>query len=507
MTSHPRVAHDPRWWVTAGVMLALFLSAMEATAVFTAMPQVVASLGGLSLYPWLFSAYLISQTSTMFLWGKLSDVLGRRAIYLTGIALFLVGSALSGAAGSMLQLIIFRGIQGLGAGCLLPLGMTVIGEIYTLRERGRMQGYFSGVWGFASIVGPFIGGLLTDLVSWRWVFYINLPFGIMAMFLLWRYLSPHRPFAGVAIDYAGVVALWFALTSLVLVILLWGGKYGHGDDLIFRLAFLAALLFSAIFVWQQKRSPSPFVPLELYRDRLFGFASLNALLSGAAVFGSLLFVPLYLQMVLKWTATQAGSVMMPFMLSWVLFSIIGGWNFLRFGVRRLIIAGGALIAAGFLLIYWVTGAPHLVAILILGLTLAGAGMGFSVAPATIAVQNYFPREKMGTVTSLLQFSRSVGGLVGSALLGTAMLLKLEQLYELEGSRLPISLPELMQIVREVSRKVPEIPAQIDSQVRSLLGSSIHWTFLVAAAIAFAAFLVTFAVPNPRYPGEDLSRHS
>jgi EmrB/QacA subfamily drug resistance transporter len=488
-------------------MLALFLSAMEATAVFTAMPRVVASLGGLTLYPWVFSAYLISQTSTMFLWGKVSDILGRRSIYLAGIALFLAGSALSGGAGTMLQLIIFRGIQGLGAGCLLPLGMTVIGEIYSLQERGRMQGYFSGAWGLASVVGPFIGGLLTDLASWRWVFYINLPFGLMAMYLLWKYLPGARSPVNARIDHTGAASLWLALTCLVLFILLWGEKHGQGDDLVFRLSLLASLVFAGVFVWQQLRSVSPFVPLELFRDRLFGFASLNAFLSGMAVFGSLLFVPLYLQMVLKWTATGAGGIMMPFMLSWVACSIIGGWNFLRFGVRRLIIAGGALIAAGFLLIFWVTGAPHFIGVLILGLTLAGAGMGFSVAPVTIAVQNYFPREKMGTVTSLLQFSRSVGGLVGAALLGTAMLLKLEHLYKLEGSRLPISLAQLMNIIRDFSRKVPDIPAQMDAEVRFLLGSSIHWTFLVAAAIAVAAFAVTFALPNPRYPAEDLSRRS
>jgi len=485
-------------------MLALFLSAMEATAVFTAMPRVVTSLGGLSLYPWVFSAYLISQTSTMFLWGKISDVLGRRSIYLAGIAIFLFGSALSGSATTMLQLIVFRGIQGLGAGCLLPLGMTVIGEIYSLQERGRMQGYFSGTWGLASIIGPFVGGLLTDLVSWRWVFYINLPFGLMAMFLLWKYLGSVPRESTARIDYAGAVALWLSLTSLVLFILLWGEKHGQGDDLIFRLAVVATLVFTSVFVWQQKNSPHPFVPLELFRDRLFGFASLNAFLAGMAVFGSLLFVPLYLQMVLKWSATGAGAIMMPFMLSWVTFSIIGGWNFLRFGVRRLIIAGGALIAVGFLIIYWVTGAPHSIGLLIFGLTLSGAGMGFSVAPVTIAVQNYFPRQRMGTVTSLLQFSRSVGGLVGAALLGTVMLLKLEHLYKLESSRLPISLNQLMNLIRDFSRKVPDIPAQVDAQVRFLLGSSIHWTFLVSAAIAVVAFVVSFALPNPRYPGEDLS---
>src|ERR671916_429764 len=207
-----------RWAVTAGVMTGMFLAALEATVVGTAMPTVIASLGGLSHYSWVFSAYLITSTVTLPVWGKLSDLYGRRLFYQLGIAVFLVGSVLSGVSTSMTQLIVFRAIQGLGAGALIPLGMTIIGDIYTLEERARMQALFSGVWGLSSVIGPVVGGFITDQLSWRWVFYINLPVGLAAALIIGLALKEPKRHERPAIDYAGAATLMIAITLLMLAL-------------------------------------------------------------------------------------------------------------------------------------------------------------------------------------------------------------------------------------------------------------------------------------------------
>ena len=380
----------------AGVMLSIFLAAMESTVVATAMPRVVASLGGLEIYSWVFSGFLLTSTVTMPLWGRLSDLYGRRPVFLGGLALFLAGSALSGAARDMTQLIVFRMLQGLGAGALMPIGMTVVGELFGLERRARMQGYISGVWGVASLLGPLIGGLLTDHVSWRWVFYINLPFGAIAIALLARSLDatpgPRRP----VIDYAGL-GLFTAGVAALLVGVLQAGRVGAwtGADVLTPL-LIAALALPA-FLAVERRVAEPIVPLRLFGHRMVLAGATTGFLAGMAMFGAISFVPLFLQAVSGMSATASGSVLIPFVLGWVVMSVTSARLVLRVGYRSVVVAGMVCLTLAFVLLSrW---SPALTTVVAMRDALVGGvGMGLTMVPMLIAVQSAVPRSDLGAYT-------------------------------------------------------------------------------------------------------------
>ncbi|HEY7519019.1 MAG TPA: MDR family MFS transporter [Methylomirabilota bacterium] len=404
-----------------GVMLSVFLAAMESTVVATAMPTVVQSLGGVHIYSWVFSGFLLSSTVTMPLWGRLSDLLGRRPIYLTGLAIFLAGSALAGAAQTMQQLIAFRMLQGLGAGSLMTLGMTIVGELFGLEQRARKQGYVSGVWGVASLLGPLLGGLLTDHVSWRWVFYVNLPFGAVAMLLLYGALPegqrrPHRlDYTGVALFSVGVSALLFGIME--------AGRVGHWTGLDVLLPLVVAVATLTAFATVERRATEPIVPLRLFRYRMVTAAAVNGLLSGMAMFGAISFVPLFLQHVSGLSATAAGFVLTPFVLGWVAMSIISARLALRVGYRVLVVSGMACLAVAFLfLARW--GPALTQAVAMRDALVGGIGMGLTFVPMLIAVQSAVPRADLGVATSMTQFCRTIGGAVGLSVMGAVMIRRL-----------------------------------------------------------------------------------
>ena len=406
-------------WVFVGIMLSIFLAAIESTVVATAMPTVVTSLGGIRIYSWVFSGFLLTQTVTMPLWGRFSDLYGRRPIYLVGLATFLAGSALSGASQNMVQLILFRMVQGLGAGALMTLGYTIIGELYGLERRARMQGYISSVWGLASLMGPWAGGVLTDHVSWRWVFYINLPFGAVAMALIAAALTgAAKPARRPVVDGVGVGLFAAGVSALLLGIVEAGrvGSWSRPD--VVGLLVLGVLVLVA-FVVVEQRAVEPIVPLRLFKNRMVLAAVVTRFLAGMAMFGALSFVPLFLQSVTGASATGAGLVLTPFVLGWVVMSVLSARLVLRVGYRTVVVAGMASLTVAFLLFgRWsvtLTSGSAMFDVL-----LAGIGMGMVVVPMLIAVQSVVARIDLGAATSLTQFFMSIGGALGLSLMGAVM---------------------------------------------------------------------------------------
>lgn len=389
-------------------MLGMFLAALEATVVSTAMPTVVASLGGIDHYSWVFSAYMLTSTASVPLWGRVSDVWGRRPVYLAAIALFLVGSMLAGLSQTMVQLVVFRLLQGLGAGGLIPLGLTIIGEIYTLAERTRMQAVFSSIWGVSSVAGPLIGGIITDNVSWRWVFYVNLPIGIIAGAFVHRTLPSERPSSDGSLNWQGGLLL-FVATALVLV---------AASETSARWA-LAALVACAAFAWLDRRSPHPMLPLTLLGNRTVAAAVLVGFLASTSLFGTLAFVPLFMQVSSGASATSAGQILTPLYLMWVLSSIVAARLLFRIGPKVSTIIGTSAVFVSCLLLPWIAVNTSR-AWVFADIALMGSGLGFSMLSLLLAVQHSVKRGQLGLATSLNMFARSIGGAVGVSLMGAIL---------------------------------------------------------------------------------------
>jgi EmrB/QacA subfamily drug resistance transporter len=467
-----------RWLVTAGVMTGMLLAALEATVVGTAMPTIVAALGGLAHYSWVFSAYLLTSTVTVPVWGKLSDLFGRRRLFQIGVGVFLVGSAACGLATSMTQLIIWRAVQGVGAGALVPLAMTIIGDIFTLEERAKMQGLFSGVWGISSVFGPLVGGFITDQLSWRWVFLINLPVGIAAAVIIGVALIEPPRHGTPSIDYLGATVLTGAVTILLLVV-------GATHIATLRNIVLMALVVGA-FIWFlqiEKRAKDPVVPLTLFRNRVVAVAVGVGFLAGIAMFAAITFVPLLAQGVLGATATQAGSFLTPLMLSWVLMSIIGGRLLMRFGARLLVLAGLLFMLAGFMaLATFSRTTPR--ALMVVELIAIGAGLGLVMLTLLIASQHSVQREQLGITTSLNQFSRSIGGAIGVAILGALLSAGLAQ-YSSNPNAL---------VNAEARAQIP--PAEL-ARLRGALERTLRNIFATSAAVVGLALLGAFTLPGGR----------
>jgi len=488
-----------RGLVLVGVMGSVFLAAMESTVVATAMPTVIASLGGIEIYSWTFSSFLLASTVTMPLWGRLADQLGRRRVYLVGLGIFLLGSALSGLSQSMAELISFRALQGLGAGSLITLGMTVIADLWGLERRAKMQGYFSSVYGIASVAGPLVGGFLTDVISWRWVFYINLPFGLLAMLaigvgLRGEVVARRRN----GFDYVGT-AVFTAAISALLVGLVEAGQEASwtGGSVLGLLALSAALL--VVFVWIERMAPEPMLPLTLFSIPMVRAAAVTGFLSGTAMFGAIPYVPLFLQAVTGSSAMQAGFVLMPFVIGWVACSILGARLVLRVSYRSVVLAGMIALTVAFVLMSaWNEMLSRSVAMR--DMTLAGVGMGLVFVPMLIAVQSAVPRAVLGSATSVTGFFRFIGGAVGVAVMGSVMAQHLHR--ELGallaaapaglqgGLREVVTHPDL--IVNPLTRA--QLSAELINQLRPAMAHAVGSVFVVGLVVAVAALLSALLVP-------------
>jgi len=460
-------------------MLSLFLASMESTVVATAMPTIVGQLGGLEHYSWVFSAFMLASTTAVPLYGKLSDIYGRRKLYVSAMALFLIGSILCGWANSMTQLIFARALQGIGAGGIMPLAFILIGEMFSLEQRAKMQGFFSGVWGVSSIVGPLLGGFLVDQLSWRWIFYVNVVPGLLAAALVafaWRDQahSHERP----AVDYAGAALLTVSVVMLLL------GLMGSGPS-SWILITVAVMLF-ILLLWVERRAADPVLPLPLFRDRLFSTATAHGILTGWALFGSVSFIPLFVQAVLGTTATQAGITITPMLLGWVTASIIGTRLMLTIGYRKLGLIGTASFTVGAFLMSQAGMSTSQTSLMIF-VAFMGIGMGLSVPSFLIAVQTSVQRRQLGTATSTLQFSRSIGGTLGVSVMGAALSARLAS--NLVASRLD---PEL---VRQLLDPLPGSQVVIAEGARVAMADAIHLVFVIAFVAAALAMVTVFFTPR------------
>ncbi len=425
-----KVSLSSRGFVLAGLMMGLFLAAIEITVVSTAMPKAVSDLGGAELYNWIFGAYILAITITGPLWGRLSDIYGRRPIYLLGVFIFIFGSALSGASQNIIQLVIFRAIQGIGGGALLTLTFTIVGEIYRLRERSRVQGYMSSVWAIASIIGPPTGGFIADNIDWRWVFYINIPFGIAATIIVAKWLKDHDKKTDGSPDIIGA-ALFALSTSLLLIYLTEYSTLGELGPLMLLISIASMALFFKI----ESSTQSPLIPLNLVRDRTISISMFANLFAGLTFFGVIAYIPILLQWVLGLTASDAGILLTPATLGWVTTSIIAARILPRLNLKPIVLASAAFLSTGMLSLVLF----HTTFGVAVGGFLIGAGMGSAVAPLLIVVQTVVSSESLGIVTALQGFMRTMGGTLGVTLmwipirgvLGTASLESISALTSAE----------------------------------------------------------------------------
>jgi EmrB/QacA subfamily drug resistance transporter len=492
-----------RWAVTIGVMTGMFIAALEATVVGTAMPTVIATLGGLNRYSWVFTAYIVTSTVTVPVWGKLSDLYGRRLLYQVGIGIFLLGTLLSGMSGSMTQLIVFRAVQGLGAGALIPLAMTIIGDIFTLKERAKMQALFSGVWGLSSVIGPVIGGFINDNISWRWVFFINLPIGVVAAIIIGFALKEPKIDEKPKIDYAGAAVLMLAISLLMLAMVEGGTSvatlFAPYNLFLFGVSAVLLILFFMI----EKRAADPIIPFALFANRTVSVSVIAGFLAGFAMFGGISFIPLFAQGALGATATEAGSLLTPLMLSWVTMSVVGGRVLLKIGYRTISLIGFVILTLGFVLLtqferttayFW----------LYFDLVLIGSGLGLTMLTLLIAVQQAVERNQLGIATSLNQFTRSIGGAFGVAIMGAVLTAGLAtQLHNvaLSGTTL-LTIDQATDFAHNPNALIDPgakaaIPAETLTILQNAMAAAIHPSFWVASIVTVFALITCFFLPRDR----------
>lgn len=407
-------------FIMGGVMLAMLLSALDQTILSTAMPKVVSELNGFEHLSWVFTAYMLASTITVPIFGKLSDLFGRRGFYLLGVTIFLIGSVLSGMSQDMTQLILFRAIQGIGGGAIMVNSFAIIGDIFPPGERGKYQGMIGGVFGLASIIGPLLGGWLTDNASWRWTFYVNMPVGIIALIVLAITLPKIKPDTqSRSIDYAGALTLAGTLGTLLLG-LVWGGsEYAWNSREILGL-FSASAFLAACFVTIEHYAKEPILPLELFKSRVFTASAMSVFLSAMGMFGAIMYIPLFAQGVIGVTATYSGLILTPLMLGLITASAISGQIVSRTGrYNVLAILGMAITACGMFLLSRMN-VDTTQTTLVINMVVTGFGLGITMPIFTIVTQSAFDHSKLGTVTAGVQMFRSIGGTVGTAILGSVL---------------------------------------------------------------------------------------
>ncbi|MFF2482403.1 MDR family MFS transporter [Paenibacillus sp. NPDC058071] len=410
--------------ITIGLLMGLFLSSLDQTIISTAMPTVVKELGGLSLYSWVFTVYMLASTSTMPIYGKLADLVGRKRLYIFGLLLFLIGSVLCGFAGSMAELIIFRAIQGLGAGALMPISMTIVADIYPPDKRGKFMGLFGAVFALSSIIGPALGGMIVQQWDWGWIFYMNIPVGIAALLLVATALKESKGTEKVSIDWFGAITLVAAIVSVLIALVLGGANresdtsYAWTSPQIMGLFGIGAV-FLALFLWMETRAKEPIIPLRLFKVRTIALGNVIGFFMSAGMFGAIVYIPLFVQGVIGVSSSTAGYILTPLMLSSIVTSIVGGRLMSKWSYRTILAVSMALMTIGFVLLSQLT--VDTTKLQMIGcMIITGLGMGAVYPTVGTAAQSAVDHKTIGVATSTSQFFRSIGGTIGVSVFGSLL---------------------------------------------------------------------------------------
>ncbi len=480
------LSHKQILVVLFGVMAGMLLAALDQSIVGTALPRIVSDLGGLDKLSWVVTAYLLTSTAVTPLWGKISDLYGRRLIFQAAITIFILGSALSGLSQTMGELIAFRAFQGIGGGGLFSIALAIIGDVIAPRDRGRYQGYFGAVFGVSSIAGPLLGGWFTDGPGWRWIFFVNIPIGIAALFVTSAALKMPVKRREHAIDYFGAAAIVASVTCLLLYLNWRGPNHGWGDSLgVVLLA--SATLFAVAFVWIEAHAPEPIIPLHLFRNPIFRVGNMYGFLAGIVLFGTIVFMPVYLQAVKGYTPTQSGLALLPAVIGIFSTSISAGQLISRTGRYKIYPVLGAVIltVAMFSLSrvsahtpYWELAAAFYI---------WGAGLGLTMQTILTAIQNAVDRRDLGTATGAVTFFRQIGGSIGAAAFGAVLASRLHtHLAERFGGHVPAADTNNVQGIQRLAGPVKD-------KVLDAFSSAVDDVFFIGVPVVILAFFVALTL--------------
>jgi EmrB/QacA subfamily drug resistance transporter len=490
--------------IMIGLMISILLSGLDSTIVGTAMPRIVGDLQGMDLYAWPFMIYMLCSTIAIVLFGKISDTHGRKPIFLIGIITFLIGSMLCGLSQSMIQLVILRGLQGAGGGIVISIAFTILADLFPPRERGKYAGLLTSMWGIASIVGPAIGGFITDNLSWRWVFYVNIPLGLVAILMT---IATLPSFKGTstkkAIDYRGAAVLTIALVPLILAFS-WAGTIYPWTSVQITGMLLFSIAMLVLFYFIEKNAPEPIMSLTIYKNSILNVSLAASFLASAVMFCGLIYIPLFMQGVVGTSATTSGFILTPTMLGLTVAAIITGQLISRTGRYKVwAIMGFVITLAGVYLLYTMNVRTPEIQSLAYS-TLLGIGSGMMFPAFTIAVQNVFPRQQFGLVTSTIQFFRNMGATIGVAIFGSIMLHSMNSGFaSVDLSKVPPQVVSLLrnprvlanpEALNQIKAHIPLEASQMFSHLldkaKSILANSLGMVFLTGVTMASLGLVIT-----------------